>query len=650
MQPLPTASAGPTDSLSRRPALTDSASAPHSRLSPGWRLALPAVLLLAVALRLWGAWHDLPFSYYGDELHFMKRAMALGTGDLNPHWFHKPAFLMYILAFFYGLYFAAGLALGQFESTAEFGAHFLTHSMPFLLIGRLVVVAFGVATVYLVYRIARKVYGDPRAGVAAALAAAVLTPMVQSSLVIKSDVPCGFLITLSIYLYLGTRDTERLRPLVLASLVAGAAMGTHYYGVVLVPAYAVLEGLRGLRRQTPWGRVALRWALVGALFVLGFFVTAPYNFLDPTWGKQTSQQVLSSLNLGGGEPATHYEPDSGTEFKPGAEAWWGAGVAFLKVAAKPASIGVVLGLLALLGLALALLRRETRWYGLLALIPCLFFFFAAITVAAYHAQPRHLNAIYPLLATLIWPGALAIARLLPAQRRRATRGASIAVGLAALACLPTLIESVAMIRRVSQLDSRLVSYRWIQENLPREELILVDEYGPVLNPSREAVGRLKARLAALPESPFIHHQDTRLDLLGRYPSEDAMNFEEIGHQWWLPREKTDAELASNEVDLDMGNPLISREPQPLAHYRGRGIRYVITNHDAQEEYFRPRGQGFPRFVRFYQELRTTKLVQTFDPDTWGGKGPTIWVYDISQPAVPGQEKLERIPKRRREVW
>ena len=228
--------------------------------------------------------------------------------------------------------------------------------------------------------------------------------------------------------------------------------------------------------------------------------------------------------------------------------------------------------------------------------------------------------------------------------------AGAAAWLVALACVPTLIGSVELIRRVSRLDSRLVSYRWIQENLPREELILVDEYGPVLNPSRLAIARLKARLAALPESPFIHHQDMRLGLLERYPADDAMNFEEIGHQWWLPREKTDAELASNAVDLDMGNPLISRQPQPLEHYRSRGIRYLITNHDAQEEYFAPRGRSFPTFKRFYTELRTTRLIQTFDPDTWGGKGPTVWVYDITQPAVPGQEKLERIPKRQREVW
>ena len=66
---------------------------------------------------------------------------------------------------------------------------------------------------------------------------------------------------------------------------------------------------------------------------------------------------------------------------------------------------------------------------------------------------------------------------------------------------------------------------------------------------------------------------------------------------------------------------------------------------AQEEYFKSpvKRVGFPSFRRFYKELRTTRLIKTFDPEDWGGKGPVVWVYDITKPAVPGQEKYERIP-------
>ena len=71
-----------------------------------------AVLAFGAAVRLWGVQHDLPHSYYPDEVHFVQRAVAFGSGDLNPHWFHKPALYMYLLFLEYGVYYCAGLLLG----------------------------------------------------------------------------------------------------------------------------------------------------------------------------------------------------------------------------------------------------------------------------------------------------------------------------------------------------------------------------------------------------------------------------------------------------------------------------------------------------------------------------------------------------------
>jgi len=602
------------------------------------RIALAAVLLLAAALRLWAVRHDLPFSYYGDELHFMRRAMAVGTGDLNPHWFHKPAFFMYVLAFCYGLYFLLGRVVGWFGSTAEFGARFLFDPSAFLLIGRLAVAACGVATVYVVYRIGRRVFATPWAGIAGAAVAAVLSPMVNSSRTIKGDTPCGLLMALSVLVFLETRESPRLRPLVIASLLAGAAMGTHYYGVVLVPAYLVLEALRGFS-GAPWRAVAARCALVVFLFVLGFFVTSPYNFLDPTWGRETWSHVAKTFGLAHGEEAVqHYDPDSARQFTPGAETSRGAASAFLELLTSSEVLGIAFSLLAALGLAATFARRETRWYGLLVLIPSLFFFLAAITVAAYHAQPRHLNALYPLLATLAWPGALAVARLF---RQPETRARAIALLLVAAACLPTLVRTVQRNVRINRKDSRLVAYRWIQSDLPRGARLLVDDYGPPLNESRPAADRLADLLRRLPPGPFTRNQGLRIDLLRRYPPRDGVDMEALGHQWWLPQEKSDEALRSNATDLDMGNPLVSRVPRPVEDYRREGVRYVITNSLARDQYFTPSGKGgrFPSFARFYRELDGTERIRTFDPAAWGGKGPVVWIYDITRPAPPGQVPL-----------
>jgi len=605
--------------------------------------ALSAVLLIAAALRLWGLFHDLPFSYFGDELHFMKRSAALGTGDLNPHWFHKPAFLMYVLAGVDGLYYVLGRLAGRFDSTAAFGAHLLTTPGPFLLLGRMVVFLCGVATVFVVWRLARRIHGTVAAAFSAGLVAAVLAPMIVSSQVIKCDVPAGLLIALSVLVYLRTRDDRRWRWLLLATLLAGAAMGTHYYGIVLVPTYCLLELLsplsrgKGVRMGEGLGVRVLRAAAVPALFLLGFFLTSPYNFLDPTWPRSIAEQLEKTFFP---EPEqVSFAPDSKVEFKPGTtEAWGGASMAFLRMITSSKSMGLALTVLAAIGLVETLRRRETRWYGLLVLIPFAFFFLAAITVAAYHAQPRHLNAIYPLLATLVWPGALLLARLVPAARRQPRLAAGLAIGLVALACVPSLLEAAEANQEITRRDSRLVSYRWILTHLPADARILVDDYGPILQPDRASLERQRAVLTTLEKGPFTHHQDTRLDLLQRHPPADGRNIDELGHQWWLPAEKTDEELRRNEIDLDMGNPIVSRRPRTLAAYRADGVRYVVTNSAAQSLYFHPqRGQAaaFPSFARFYRDLKRLRPLATFDPAHWGGKGPVIWIYDLGAPADPG---------------
>jgi 4-amino-4-deoxy-L-arabinose transferase-like glycosyltransferase len=596
-------------------------------------LAVAAVLLLAAGLRLWGVGHDLPFSYFGDELHFMKRAMALGTGDLNPHWFHKPGFLMYVLAFCYGLYYLAGRATGAFASTAELGAHFLFEPGSFLLIGRLVVCACGIATVWVVHRLARRAWGSAAAGVSAALVAAVLTPMVDSSQEIKSDVPCALLIALSVLAWLRGREEgeERRRWLVAAALLAGAAMGTHYYGIVLLPTYVIMEVVHA-SRDVSWRLVLGRAALVAVLFVAGFAVTSPYNLLDPTWPAATWSQVQQALGLHPEpplEPIVRYDPDTQVSFVPGWRSTAGAAGHFFRVLVDLRAFGPLLILLAGLGLVATLGRRETREVGLLFALPLLFFALGAVTVAAYHAQPRHLNAVFPLLAVLVGPGAMLMARLL-----RPGRGTVVALGIVALAATPSLFATVRHNVALNRVDSRSVAYHWIVRHVPPGDRILLDDYGPVLNPNPAAGARMQKVLKGLPPGPFTAHQGLRLALVRRFPPADGRDVTELGHQWWLPREKTDAELRSNVVDLDMGNPLVSRVPKTLAEYRAEGIRWVVTNQEARWWYLGnpARGRSFPSFVRFYRELERLRPVRTFDPVSWGGKGPVVWVYDLGKGA------------------
>ena len=327
------------------------------------RLNLVLLVLLlvgAAAIRLHGLFHDLPFSYYGDEMHFVKRSMALGTGDLNPHWFHKPASLNYLLLLCYGTYFGVAHLAGQFESPEAFGAHFLAYTGSFLLIGRLLVAAFGVGTVYVIYLMGRKIQGSVVGGLMAAFVAACLPAMVAGSQVVKADVPAAFFVVLSIYSFLHTRENAKWTPLLTAGALAGVGMGTKYYGIILIPPIVIAELARRFTHQVPWSEAGKRVLLVCLVFTVAFFVTSPFNFLDPTW-RVSIQEHLGSL-FAAGRP-TSFQLQAWLASASGLGDIPGATQHLLKKLIYPSALGPGIAVLAGLGFLRLTLSPRKRWYA-----------------------------------------------------------------------------------------------------------------------------------------------------------------------------------------------------------------------------------------------------------------------------------------------
>jgi hypothetical protein len=60
-------------------------------------IVLAAVLVLALALRLWGVKQGLPYAYNSDEAdHFVPRAVSMFGSSLNPHYFENPPAFTYL--------------------------------------------------------------------------------------------------------------------------------------------------------------------------------------------------------------------------------------------------------------------------------------------------------------------------------------------------------------------------------------------------------------------------------------------------------------------------------------------------------------------------------------------------------------------------
>ncbi len=585
---------------------------------------LVAILALAAGLRLWGLTHDLPFSYFGDELHLMKRSMALGSGDLNPHWFNKPGFLMYLLLGCYGLYFVAGWTFGRFESIDEFAAHFLTDTGPFLLIGRTVVCLAGVALVFMVYLIGKRGLKSSGAGLIGALIAAVLPSLVVASQTIKADAPCALLVAISVFIYLRAKDESSIKRLALSALAAGAAMGTKYCGVVLLPAYFIWEIVATLRSERKWRTTVARCSTLLLVFVVGFFATSPYNFLDPTWAKSMWNRGQSAI--GAIEQPVAFDPDSKIIYETGVSAWPGATAHFLGEMSQPYLGGLMIQLIGLLGLILGLRSTASRSYSLLIMLIVSSFLILAVLFFPFHVSARHLTILVPLTAPLVGFAVVRAATAVPtAPRARALL--TVVLGIAI--CLPSFAITIRHNLQVMRFDSRTLAHEWIVDNLASARILVEDE-GPTLNPSRPAVERMRKDLARLDPGPFTNPQKKRLELLDRYPPSDGLDIDRLGHPWWLAKEIPEEQLRKSHYHTRVGNPLVQRIPEPLAEYRRDGIEFVITNGKAQRlMQNRPNFQeAFPSFARFYAELESAHLVQTFDPEDWDGKGPEVWIYDI----------------------
>ena len=151
-----------------------------------WLLA--AILLLGLGLRLWGLSFGLPNTLCRpDESTLVHRALAIGAGDPNPHFFNYPSLHFYLLTGLYGAYYIAG----NFAGAAAFENQFLTDPAPFYLLGRVTGALLGVASVWLLYGIGCRL-GGRAAGMASALFLACSFLHVRDSHFLTVDVPATF--------------------------------------------------------------------------------------------------------------------------------------------------------------------------------------------------------------------------------------------------------------------------------------------------------------------------------------------------------------------------------------------------------------------------------------------------------------------------
>ena len=214
----------------------------NSRINWEWTV-LGVIIALAAAVRLVGINWGFPYVYYPDESMIVNHAMKFGTGNLNPGSFIYPSLMMYILFLIYIFIYGIGTLIGIFSSQSDFINLFFTDATPFYLPGRLLSYFCGILSVYLVYRIGKRVFKDSTVGLLAALFLCFSVRQVWAAHFVKTYALAGVFILLTVNKSISILEGKSRRlDYFIAGALSGLAASTIYHAgfVLIVPLCAYL--------------------------------------------------------------------------------------------------------------------------------------------------------------------------------------------------------------------------------------------------------------------------------------------------------------------------------------------------------------------------------------------------------------------------
>ena len=405
------------------------------RAARRWPLALAGLVLAALALRLWGVTHGLPYVFNADEnAHFVPRAIGMFGHSLNPQYFVNPPAFTYLLHVAFFARWGGREAIGD-AFAADPGAAFT--------IARVLAAILGAAAAGLLAWAGARLAGRRVGVIAGALLAVAFLPVHYGHLAVN-DVPALAPLCLSLVGVAGVYRYGRRRDYALAGAALGVACATKYTaGIVLL--CLVAAAVVGP------GRAWRGLALAGALAVVGFVVANPYAVLD--WGAFRDGLQKQSEASGDGGGKLGLLGDSGVLYYLGTLTW---GLGWLPALA--AAAGAV---------GLAVKRHALAW--VLVPAPVVFLLFMGIQDRFF---ARWMLPIYPLLCLLAAWAAVEAASLVS---RRSLWPVAVA---GALLCAQGLVFSIHNDLLLARPDTRALARAWMVDNIPAGGKVVIEPIAP----------------------------------------------------------------------------------------------------------------------------------------------------------------------------
>ncbi|MBI4348768.1 MAG: glycosyltransferase family 39 protein [Elusimicrobia bacterium] len=540
------------------------------------RAAFWLVIGVGLALRLAGLGYGLPAVFNSDEPHLVNLAVSFGKGSLRPELFKYPTLYPYLLFVSFGAFFAVWSVGGLRKSVADFGAYFAWSPGPFYLLGRALSAAASLAALLPVHRAASTWLGPT--GALGAVGLLAVSPVVVEAAHAAKPEAAMFALAAVAWGFAAAYVAEgRRRSLVLAGAACGLAMATQYTAAVLG---AMLASAWLARRLRDEAAAPADFVFACAAAAAGRFVGAPYTFLDfPAFRKAMADVAALEAAAGG-----HTGP--------------------AVVLANLACFGGPwLGGLAAAWGGVDLLRRD-RPRALWLLVPVLAYL-AILSWSAEGGWPRYALAAFPGLALLAGAGLEAAAAAL---------GVRAAAAALAVVLLPGLWKSAAFDRMITRPDTRTLSARWIEGNVPPGKALLLDQESasPRLAMDRATVADLLRRTedAGHPRARYYRY------MLAGHP----------GGGWRVyrvPRDFLDLHSHPGHVAFSQAaQPILDVRPG-LEVARKAGVDVVVLTSFGADE-----GRS-PELAKFLAEVRRDgRRLAAFVPEEGRVTGPRIELYAL----------------------
>jgi hypothetical protein len=405
------------------------------------------VLPVAAAARLWALTFGLPHPHCRpDEDAISAIAGAFRAGHFEPEAFNYPALFMLVVA---GLLRLAPHIEWLLHKLMPF--HFdasldgLTWTIKNYMAARILSAAAGTASVWVVFRIAVRLF-DRATAVAAASLLALAFLHVRDSHYGVTDVPMTFMMLIAFLCAVRVSESGTRKDVVIAGIAVGLAAATKYNGALVgVPvAFAVFISPS---KKAFSGRL-VDVAIAGALAAATFLVTSPYTLID--FDRFWADFRSDAAHLAGGHGVM-----------------LGRGWAYHATTTLRYGVGMPILVAGVAGLLL-LLYRDVRRGVLVALFPVTYY---ALLGSGYTVFTRHMIPVVPFLCLTSGYFVAECAAWIAACARRPECRTALAAAVVILLLWPSARSVVTFDTLLARDDSRLLVRRWIELRFPRSATI-----------------------------------------------------------------------------------------------------------------------------------------------------------------------------------